>query len=75
LYALGNIAVGNLPKHLAFILNQIDNRQKKQYLLLHSLKEVCVLEQKCNWSAEAVPRLSKAGHLTRLDPFLFFFPE
>lgn len=39
-YALGNIAVGNLPKYLPFILNQIDNQQKKQYLLLHSLKEV-----------------------------------
>jgi cullin-associated NEDD8-dissociated protein 1 len=39
-YALGNIAVGNLSKYLPFILNQIDNQQKKQYLLLHSLKEV-----------------------------------
>ncbi|KAJ7967930.1 cullin-associated NEDD8-dissociated protein 1 [Quillaja saponaria] len=41
-YALGNIAVGNLPKYLPFILDQIDNQQKKQYLLLHSLKEVIV---------------------------------
>lgn len=40
-YALGNIAVGNLSKYLPFILDQIDNQQKKQYLLLHSLKEVC----------------------------------
>eukprot|EP00252_Welwitschia_mirabilis_P011775 TRINITY_DN2619_c0_g1_i2.p1 TRINITY_DN2619_c0_g1~~TRINITY_DN2619_c0_g1_i2.p1 ORF type:complete len:818 (-),score=176.90 TRINITY_DN2619_c0_g1_i2:413-2866(-) len=39
-YALGNIAVGNLSKYLPFILNQIDNQQKRQYLLLHSLKEV-----------------------------------
>eukprot|EP01018_Ginkgo_biloba_P019172 Gb_04165 [translate_table: standard] len=39
-YALGNIAVGNLSKYLPFILSQIDNQQKKQYLLLHSLKEV-----------------------------------
>ncbi|KAJ1702873.1 hypothetical protein LUZ63_002652 [Rhynchospora breviuscula] len=39
-YALGNIAVGNLSKYLPFILNQINNQQKKQYLLLHSLKEV-----------------------------------
>ncbi|KAG1370006.1 hypothetical protein COCNU_15G003720 [Cocos nucifera] len=39
-YALGNIAVGNLSKYLPFILDQIDHRQKKQYLLLHSLKEV-----------------------------------
>ncbi|CAN6910277.1 unnamed protein product [Brassica oleracea] len=41
-YALGNIAVGNLPNYLPFILNQIDNQQKKQYILLHSLKEVIV---------------------------------
>ncbi|XP_020253052.1 cullin-associated NEDD8-dissociated protein 1 isoform X3 [Asparagus officinalis] len=39
-YALGNIAVGNLSKYLPFILDQIDHQQKKQYLLLHSLKEV-----------------------------------
>lgn len=44
-YALGNIAVGNLSKYLPFILDQIDNQQKKQYLLLHSLKEVCSLAQ------------------------------
>lgn len=42
-YALGNIAVGNLSKYLPFILDQIDNQQKKQYLLLHSLKEVSFL--------------------------------
>uniref|UniRef100_A0A7N0ZXV2 Cullin-associated NEDD8-dissociated protein 1 n=1 Tax=Kalanchoe fedtschenkoi TaxID=63787 RepID=A0A7N0ZXV2_KALFE len=41
-YALGNIAVGNLTKYLPFILDQIENQQKKQYLLLHSLKEVIV---------------------------------
>ena len=41
-YALGNIAVSNLSKYLPFILDQIDNQQKKQYLLLHSLKEVCL---------------------------------
>lgn len=39
-YALGNIAVGNLTKYLPFILDQIENQPKKQYLLLHSLKEV-----------------------------------
>lgn len=43
-YALGNIAVGNLPNYLPFILNQIDNQQKKQYILLHSLKEVSFTE-------------------------------
>ncbi|KAL6545681.1 Cullin-associated NEDD8-dissociated protein 1 [Orobanche gracilis] len=32
----------SLPKYLPFILDKIDNQQKKQYLLLHSLKEVIV---------------------------------
>jgi len=48
-YALGNIAVGNLPKYLPFILDQIDNQQKKQYLLLHSLKEVCCITIGCDF--------------------------
>eukprot|EP00850_Spirogloea_muscicola_P001350 SM000005S17147 [mRNA] locus=s5:408611:419235:+ [translate_table: standard] len=39
-YSLGNVAVGNLAKYLPFILHQIDNHIKLQYLLLHSLKEV-----------------------------------
>eukprot|EP00898_Chlorokybus_atmophyticus_P001722 jgi/Chlat1/2550/Chrsp175S02405 len=39
-YALGNIASGNLPKYLPFILNKIEAEPKLQYLLLHSLKEV-----------------------------------
>ncbi|KAJ6798880.1 cullin-associated NEDD8-dissociated protein 1 isoform X2 [Iris pallida] len=50
-YALGNIAVGNLSKYLPFILDQIDNQQKKQYLLLHSLKEVIARQS-----------VDKAGH-------------
>ncbi|XP_020420953.1 cullin-associated NEDD8-dissociated protein 1-like [Prunus persica] len=44
-YALGNIAVGNLLKYLHFILDQIDSQQKKQYLLLHSPKEVIAIDK------------------------------
>ncbi|XP_010252337.1 PREDICTED: cullin-associated NEDD8-dissociated protein 1 isoform X2 [Nelumbo nucifera] len=51
-YALGNIAVGNLSKYLPFILDQIDNQQKKQYLLLHSLKEV-IARQSLNKAGQA----------------------
>ncbi len=40
-YALGNISLGNLGEYLPFVLNEIETQQKKQYLLLHSLKEVC----------------------------------
>lgn len=39
-YALGSVAVGNLPEFLPFILNEIECTRKRQYLLLHSLKEV-----------------------------------
>ncbi|MFH4982087.1 hypothetical protein AB6A40_008796 [Gnathostoma spinigerum] len=39
-YSLGRLAVGNLEKFLPFILQQISSQPKRQYLLLHALKEV-----------------------------------
>jgi len=39
-YALGNISLGNLKEYLPFVLKEIESQPKKQYLLLHSLKEV-----------------------------------
>ncbi|XP_044740859.1 cullin-associated NEDD8-dissociated protein 1 isoform X2 [Chrysoperla carnea] len=39
-YALGSVAVGNLPLYIPFILGEIETKPKRQYLLLHSLKEV-----------------------------------
>uniref|UniRef100_A0A1I7SZC2 TIP120 domain-containing protein n=1 Tax=Caenorhabditis tropicalis TaxID=1561998 RepID=A0A1I7SZC2_9PELO len=41
---LGALAVGNLNVYLPFILDQIRTQPKKQYLLLHALKEVIVWE-------------------------------
>lgn len=38
--ALGALAVGNHARFLPFILNEIQTQSKKQYLLLHALKEV-----------------------------------
>ncbi|XP_062843034.1 cullin-associated NEDD8-dissociated protein 2 [Trichomycterus rosablanca] len=38
--ALGNICVGNLEDYLPFLLKEIGGQPKRQYLLLHSLKEV-----------------------------------
>ncbi|XP_022103590.1 cullin-associated NEDD8-dissociated protein 1-like [Acanthaster planci] len=38
-FALGNVSVGNLPQYLPFVLDEIENQPKRQYLLLHSLKE------------------------------------
>lgn len=39
-HALGAVAVGCLPSYLPFILKEIEAQPKRQYLLLHSLKEV-----------------------------------
>ncbi|XP_071804723.1 cullin-associated NEDD8-dissociated protein 1-like [Asterias amurensis] len=39
-FALGNVSVGNLPQYLPFVLEEIVNQPKRQYLLLHSLKEI-----------------------------------
>ncbi|RWS15707.1 Cullin-associated NEDD8-dissociated protein 1-like protein [Dinothrombium tinctorium] len=39
-FALGSISVGNLKEYLPFVLQQIATRDKRQYLLLHSLKEI-----------------------------------
>uniref|UniRef100_A0A8C0G2K4 Cullin associated and neddylation dissociated 2 (putative) n=1 Tax=Chelonoidis abingdonii TaxID=106734 RepID=A0A8C0G2K4_CHEAB len=39
-YALGNISAGNLKEYLPFMLKEIGSQPKRQYLLLHSLKEV-----------------------------------
>ncbi|XP_071144379.1 cullin-associated NEDD8-dissociated protein 1-like [Mytilus galloprovincialis] len=43
-YALGNVSVGNMPKFLPFVLKEIENQPKRQYLLLHSLKEIISCE-------------------------------
>ncbi|XP_067930479.1 cullin-associated NEDD8-dissociated protein 1-like [Watersipora subatra] len=43
-YALGAVAVGNLSKYLPFVLKEIDSQTKRQYLLLHSLKEIISCE-------------------------------
>lgn len=37
---MGAVAVGNLNYYLPFILNEIEAQPKRQYLLLHSLKEL-----------------------------------
>merc|ERR1712106_283964 len=39
-YTLGNIALGNLAEYLPFILHEIETQPRRQYLLLHNLKEV-----------------------------------
>ena len=43
-HGLDGVLHFNLSKYLPFISDQNDNQQMKQYLLLHSLKEVCAHE-------------------------------
>uniref|UniRef100_A0A7N8WRG5 Cullin-associated and neddylation-dissociated 2 (putative) n=1 Tax=Mastacembelus armatus TaxID=205130 RepID=A0A7N8WRG5_9TELE len=38
--ALGSMAVGSLSEYLPFLLKEISSQPRRQYLLLHSLKEV-----------------------------------
>ncbi|XP_037658282.1 cullin-associated NEDD8-dissociated protein 2 isoform X1 [Choloepus didactylus] len=38
-YALGRVGAGNLPDFLPFLLGQIEKEPRRQYLLLHSLRE------------------------------------
>eukprot|EP00096_Caligus_rogercresseyi_P003100 TRINITY_DN1567_c0_g1_i2.p1 TRINITY_DN1567_c0_g1~~TRINITY_DN1567_c0_g1_i2.p1 ORF type:complete len:1243 (+),score=465.99 TRINITY_DN1567_c0_g1_i2:109-3837(+) len=39
-YALGKLSLGNLKEYLPFVLREIESQPKRQYLLLHSLKEI-----------------------------------
>ncbi|XP_026805968.1 cullin-associated NEDD8-dissociated protein 1 [Rhopalosiphum maidis] len=43
-YSLGSISIGNLEQYIPFILREIDMQPKRQYLLLHSLKEIITFE-------------------------------
>ncbi|ESO96201.1 hypothetical protein LOTGIDRAFT_202232, partial [Lottia gigantea] len=51
-YALGNVSVGNMPKFLPFVLQEIENQPKRQYLLLHSLKEIISCESSSKTGVE-----------------------
>merc|ERR1719414_902231 len=53
-YALGNISLGNLQAYLPFVLHEIETKPKRQYLLLHSLKEIISAQ---SVSAESVKTL------------------
>lgn len=39
-YALGSIAIGNLEQYLPFLMKETEEQPRRQYLLLHALKEV-----------------------------------
>jgi hypothetical protein len=39
-YSFGSLAIGNLSAFLPALLSEMKQQPKKQYLLLHALKEV-----------------------------------
>ena len=45
-YSLGHLSCGNLQEFLPFVLSEIENNPKRQYLLLHSLKEIISLQSR-----------------------------
>ncbi|XP_020625713.1 cullin-associated NEDD8-dissociated protein 1-like [Orbicella faveolata] len=53
-FALGKIAAGNLKLYLPFLLKEIQANPKRQYLLLHSLKEVISCEAGSSRGVEAL---------------------
>lgn len=58
---LGSVSAGNLQRYLPFILSEIQANPKRQYLLLHSLKEVIT----CHYGTpESVALLEP--HVTRI---------
>jgi cullin-associated NEDD8-dissociated protein 1 len=64
-FTLGNVAVGNLQKFLPFILSEVKNQPKRQYLLLHSLREII------SRTAGVEGGKDLAGHLGAILPLLF----
>lgn len=45
-YALGHLSCGNLQEYLPFVLAEIEANPKRQYLLLHSLREIISIQSK-----------------------------
>eukprot|EP00112_Aurelia_sp_Birch-Aquarium-sp1_P013777 Seg2940.2 transcript_id=Seg2940.2/GoldUCD/mRNA.D3Y31 product="Cullin-associated NEDD8-dissociated protein 1" protein_id=Seg2940.2/GoldUCD/D3Y31 len=53
-YALGHVCIGNLNEYLPFILQEIQENPKRQYLLLQSLKEVISCQSVNSEAVEAL---------------------
>ncbi|XP_062419872.1 cullin-associated NEDD8-dissociated protein 1 [Pungitius pungitius] len=63
--ALGSMAVGSLNDYLPFLLKEISSQPRRQYLLLHSLKEVI----------SACPASSLSPHVEPIWTLLFQYCE
>lgn len=57
-FSLGHITIGNMNAYLPFILKEIESNTKRQYLLLHSLKEIITCQS------------TDAAKVKSLEPYL-----
>ena len=63
-FALGSVSVGNVKAYLPFVLQEIETRSKRQYLLLHSLKEIITCQSiDANMVATLQPHLESIWNL------------
>jgi len=69
-FALGSTAVGSLKEMLPFILKEIKSNSKRQYLLIHSLREIISRQ---SFSPDTVKALEP--HLEEILPLLFSHGE
>lgn len=69
-FALGSTAVGGLKEMLPFILNEIKSNSKRQYLLIHSLREIISRQ---SFSSDTIKALEP--HLGDILPLLVSHAE
>ena len=70
----GNICAGNLSKYIPFIMAEIQENPRRQYLLLHSLKEVISTYATCKHKTRLFQiitcRYSGEGLMHTLQPYV-----
>ncbi|KAF4529720.1 hypothetical protein B566_EDAN015349 [Ephemera danica] len=69
-FALGSVASGNLDRYLEVIMREMRARPKREYLLLHSLKEMISCQ-----AASAAGRQALQPHVPNMWHYLYDYRE
>ncbi|XP_059481550.1 cullin-associated NEDD8-dissociated protein 1 isoform X2 [Neocloeon triangulifer] len=69
-YSLGSVASGNLNHYLGTIMNEMKAKPRKEYLLLHSLKEMISYQ-----ASTAAGRLALQPHVPTIWQYLYEYRE